>query len=307
MSEYKKIFTQEYLIIYQKLFEQETDDVQRLVKELLDIHVKEANLFYFSKEYEKAIELYERVKEYIKENNLEELVSEKIIHEKIRKINFIVEVKTLIEKGDNASDKKLYEQAKRYYKKAIEIIKAENIQDVFSTLVLEELIRSMPDFSNAYLDIQGGIFLSLSRFDNVLPYWFMGFNFRLNKFFTLGIGINLLNMKSFESKYYQIPIEGFGVYFIDLELFGKLSIINTYYDTKINHELLIKVGLLLDTYPSLSYAFGIGGGLTPEYIIHFTEFFGLSLNTRFWFIYRFEPNYTPSLDFSAGLGFVIKF
>lgn len=153
-------------------------------------------------------------------------------------------------------------------------------------------LTMLPD-TNMYLGVGGGVINNLFtfrnnvgnmifEFDNFLPTWNVNLNFRLNKWFTYGFGINLFSP----------------------EIFIKLSPINANFPmSTISNELYIKPSLSLSFFPYI----GLGGNLSLGYVVDFWDNIGIFIDLNVSIVRYFQSTDTLFGFISLTTGVVIRF
>ncbi len=305
---YRNVLEDEVIDEFISVLDIDEEKFREIIEEIITINLKEADILLENDEFAESINAYNETLDMVTENGLENFALKELIQRKINRARKSIEAEQLINEADTLAKEGKYEQARILYNEALTIVKEVNPDALYVITQLEKKMNSLPRFSYVYVGITGGAYFNITEFDSVLPIVLADLNLRLNRNISIGFGVDFLNMDNFQNPYYSVPIDGFGVYYLNLDLFGKFSLFNTYGFTDINHELLLRTSILIDFSPQISaLPFGIGGGLSSEYIIRFNELFGLSVNIRFWSVYRFEPAYFFSINFAGGLGLVFNF
>jgi hypothetical protein len=305
---YRDVFEEELLAEFESVIDIEEGDFKQIVEDIIMGNLKDADELLDNDKLEEAIDEYNETLKKVDDNDLENFALKELVERKINRAKMSIKAEQIITEADKLAEDGKYERAKTLYREALAILREVSPEALYMINQLERKIDTLPDLSYVYVGLTGGAYFNLTQIEGVLPIILADLNIRYNRHIGFGVGIDLMNMDSFQNPYYSVPIDGYGVYYLNLDLFGKFSLFNSYGYSRINHELLVRASILLDFSPKIAaLPFGIGGAISPEYTIRFNELFGLSIHLRFWSIYRFEPAYFFSINFAGGLGVVFNF
>lgn len=212
-----------------------------------ETHMEEAYNYIVKRDYKSASNEYEKVIELINKHNIESVLTKKDIEKLMKRIDSVGKYYEYLKEGDLHLENKEYPQARDSYSKAIQIAQNEDIMDMVSVKKAKNKLDAVPieilRKSAVNFGIGGGYGDFDALYKGIIPAWEISYSYRLNRFVSIGGGIN---------NFY-------------IEINTLLFIINNIGLTTITSELYFKPDILIGFIPS----FQIGGGASVGYRLGF--------------------------------------
>ncbi len=250
--------------------------------------VNEAEVAFENRDYREAYKKYDEAIAILYNNRVdEEIIPREPLEQKLEYLNTILEILDSIDEADGYFENGDYQKANELYKQIIERIKQNKLNDLISIGELENKINQTPLYKKLYINASGGGATSVSNFGMLVPSWNLGFTYRMNRQLSFGIGANIFLFEGFI----------------------KYSFINTTFIDEISAEFMVKANLSFNMSPLIldMGPYGIGAGLSIEYIMGFYGTFGVYASIRSDFILNFGLEAYPyNIPLSLAVGIVFN-
>ncbi len=275
------------LEVIELIKKEEQNDLDYTVSNMENVYeilnsLVESQMDISNKDFDKAIITYEQILDKIKEEELSELIPEEVIEAYIKKLKKAKEVYKLIQKADSYYEKEKYLNARFEYQDALDETESENLEDVIPVEHIEDRLDSIPDLiKKFYINADFGILGNLSNLEYFTLTWNVAFNYRLSRLIGIGIGLDMFA----------------------IDTFVKLSVFNTTFRERVSSELIFKLSFFTNV---LSY-FGLGGGLSLDYVLGFNGIFGVYTGFGLKSMYYFKYSDKINMNIYFKIGAVINF
>ncbi len=245
--------------------------------------MKDGERYFRVKNYGEALKNFEGIDYILKEEALDKYIDRESISTKIYKLSNAIKALQLLEKGDKLFEDGDYMLARFAYNDCIELINKEDIEEYVSFEEVQLKIDKIPDVLHKfYFQLSGGISMNVNvrPISGVYPSWSLFFNYRINRMFAIGGGLNT----------------------VFLDIYGKFSPINTTWQRPFASELALKLGVLFNFAPE----FGLGGIFTAEYMLGLNEYIHLYAGLGLWLMSHFDYTSHVPVNVFIRIGTVIN-